>query len=284
MAEIKFEIEKEPVDYELRIKECEKMEQMEKERREKSDHPQQWVSKQEYFQEELLAIRNDINIDQELELLELLCENVGDPKSLIWSFIFNERMTHAIKTTQFWRLWNTYFDAKSTAYMLRYTMYIMLFEEWVRCVDIDVSCRNMWTLEEAHLLSNNMTSVSKDSLTHPFIFIADPFFSNLSYYMGSNGRSFVDMETFRTRLSYMVPFIDINLQKYNMCLSGSALLPCISNVPHQSMFNTWEEFADYYYPKDKSDIDLSIHQYLQYQCNRMYLDHKYSSQTYIYYQ
>jgi len=254
----------EPVDYEKRITDCEKMEKMEQERRVHSTELAQpnWISKQEYqeYQEELLAIKNDINIDQELEMLELLCENVADPKALIWSFIFNEKMTIAIKQQRFWNLWNRHFEYKSTIYMLRYTMYILLFEEWVRCIDIDQTCRNIWTLDEAHLLSQSMAHISKDTMYHPFIFLADPYFSNLSFYMGSSGRSIVGNDIFKQRLSYMVPLINdaaVDLQKYHMCLSGSSLLPCVCDVPHQSLFNSWEEFVNYYY--SDSDIDLSIH-------------------------
>lgn len=85
------------VDYISEIKEREEQERKENEKIKK------WVPAKEYFanEEEMLAIKNDINEAQELEMLELLCENVGDPRQIIWSFAFNERMTNVIKNPKF---------------------------------------------------------------------------------------------------------------------------------------------------------------------------------------
>lgn len=242
------------IDYISEVKEREEIERKENEKIKK------WVPAAEYFADEMLAINADINENQELEMLELLCENVGDPRQIIWSFAFNERMINVIKHDRFWTLWNRYFDhPKYKSYMLRYVFYILLFEERIRYSNMTVSCRNIFKLEDGHLLSKQI-SVGIETMTHPFIFIADPFFNNLSFYTGANGRAIVTRPEFERRLNYMVPFLresKLVLANYNACISGSVLLPCISDVPQQALFNSWEEFTQYYY--SDSDIDISIH-------------------------
>lgn len=243
------------VDYISEIKEREEQERKENEKIKK------WVPAKEYFanEEEMLAIKNDINEAQELEMLELLCENVGDPRQIIWSFAFNERMTNVIKNPKFWEIWNRYFDhPKYKSYMLRYAFYILLFEERIRMSNMSTESRNMFNLNDAHFLSKQMTGL--ETMTHPMVFMADPFFNNLTFYTGAGGRGIVDQSEFQRRLNYMAPFLKeskLNLAKYNACISGSTLLPCISNVPHQALFNSWEDFVTYYY--SDSDIDISIH-------------------------
>ncbi len=241
------------VDYISEIREREEQERKEEEKIKK------WVPAKEYFADEPLAIKNDINELQELEMLELLCENVGDPRTVVWSFAFNERMTNVIKRQQFWDIWNKYFDhPKYKAYLLRYLFYILLFEERIRYQDIDHRSRNIFSLEDAHQISQQMSGL--ETMIHPMVFIPDPFFNNLTFYTGANGRSITDKIEFERRLNFMVPFLSeskLVLSNYNACISGSVLLPCISNVPQQAWFDTWEEFANYYY--DDSDIDISIH-------------------------
>ena len=157
---------------------------------------------------------------------------------------------HIIKYKKFWEIIEIIYKCHIHEYMSKnnydiliayityYAVYTMRQEQLITFNIYPEDSRMIYTLEEA----NNIKNFSEISFEYnPMIHIMpcnNYKTSMLIYYIGTKDRYINSLDKFKKRFNWITrnALYNIDLHKFNACVSGSILIPCVATSPLEKRF------------------------------------------------
>lgn len=163
---------------------------------------------------------------------------------------YNYKTCHIIYEPSFWDfMTRANVHNQIVRYVLQYANYILKHEEMIMMSDVHIKNRIVTTLDRACRLPNFYANSIELNPHLVHITGRDNLSRCVPFYLEGT-RKLCTMEEFQERFDIATNgiFKGIDLTKYNACISGSILVPCVHKSPLEKMFNSFKEYLEYYYP------------------------------------
>ena len=163
---------------------------------------------------------------------------------------YNYKTCHIIYEPAFWDfISRTKVHNQILRYILQYSNYILKHEEMIMMSDVHIKNRIVTTLDRACRLPNFYANSIELNPHLVHITGRDGLSRCVPFYL-EGVRKLCTIEEFQERFEIATNgiFKGIDLTKYNACVSGSILVPCVHKSPLEKLFNSFKEYLEYYYP------------------------------------